>query len=77
MISALLAENPGYEAAITFINIDRDLFADDPPIVGLNIPRRPTLVVLKGDQELGRIVAGKARDAIQAPMDRALTDATA
>jgi hypothetical protein len=38
----------------------------------LNIPRRSTLVVLKGDQELGRIVAGTRKGDIKALLDRAL-----
>ena len=38
----------------------------------LNIPRRSTLVVLKGDRELGRIVAGTQKSKIKALMDAAL-----
>ncbi|CAN0598520.1 unnamed protein product, partial [Ectocarpus sp. 12 AP-2014] len=38
----------------------------------LNIPRRSTLVALKGDKELGRIVAGTKSADIQALMDTAL-----
>ncbi len=77
VLDALKAANPAYEAAITFINVDWDLYADDPLTTGLNIPRRSTLVVLKGNQELGRIVAGTAQDEIQALMDVALGAATA
>jgi len=77
VINALKAENPAYEAAVTFINVDWDLYQDDPLTVRLNIPRRSTLVVLRGEQELGRIVAGTARDDIRALMDLALTAATA
>jgi thioredoxin 1 len=77
VITALKAENPAYEAAITFINVDWDTYADDALTVSLNIPRRSTLVVLRGDQELGRIVAGTSRDDIRALMDVALQAATA
>ncbi len=76
MITALKAENPAYEAAITFINVDWDSYMDDPLTRSLAIPRRSTLVVLKGDQELGRIVAGTGRDEIAALMDLALQAAT-
>jgi hypothetical protein len=41
-------------------------------VAALNVPRRSTLVVLKGDQEPGRIVAGTAREDIKALMDLAL-----
>lgn len=39
------------------------------------MPRRSTLVVLKGDQELGRIVAITSTDKIKALMDTALAAA--
>jgi thioredoxin 1 len=76
VLDALKAANPAYEAAVTFINVDWDDFGDDPLTVRLNIPRRSTLVVLKGEEELGRIVAGTAPEEIQALMDIALGAAT-
>lgn len=75
VIDALLAENPAYEAEITFIKVDWDIYSDDPLSVRLNIPRRSTLVVLKGNMQLGRIVAGTARDDIKALLDAALAAA--
>lgn len=77
VLKALKAENPAYEASITFINIDWDSYANDPLTKSLRIPRRSTLVVLKGEQELGRIVAQTSRDQIKALMDTALAAATA
>ncbi len=77
VLDAIKAANPAYEAAVTFIDVDWDLYQDDPLTTGLNIPRRSTLVVLKGDQELGRIVAGTAEDEIRGLMDVALGAATA
>lgn len=75
-INALKAENPAYEA-ITFMNADWDIWGEGDLVKQLNIPRRSTLVVLKGDQELGRIVAGTAKEEIKALMDLALQAATA
>ena len=75
VINALKAENPAYEAAITFVNVDWDTYKSAEITKRLNIPRRSTLVVLKGDRELGRIVAGTGRDEIKALMDTALTAA--
>jgi hypothetical protein len=69
----LKAANPDYEARITFIQVDWDVYKDDALTVSLAIPRRSTLVVLKGDQELGRIVAGTGQTEIKALMDLALT----
>ncbi|MFN0115092.1 MAG: thioredoxin family protein [Paracoccaceae bacterium] len=71
-IDAIRAENPAYEKAITFVTVDWDTYQDDKLTRGLKIPRRSTLVVLKGDKELGRIVAGTSRDEIKALMDKAL-----
>jgi thioredoxin 1 len=72
VITALRAENPDYDQSISFINVDWDQWADGDLVRQLNIPRRSTLVVLKGDQELGRIVAGTAKDEIRALLDLAL-----
>jgi thioredoxin 1 len=76
-INALLRKNPAYEDAITFINVDWDKHRNSDLSRELKIPRRSTLVVLKGDQELGRIVAGTNKNKIKALMDTALTAATA
>ncbi|MGB5558793.1 MAG: thioredoxin family protein [Paracoccaceae bacterium] len=72
IIKDLQAENPAYLARVTFVSVDWDTFANDPLTKSLNIPRRSTLVVLKGDKELGRIVAGTSRKEIKALMDTAL-----
>ena len=77
VINALRSENPAYNENIVFINVDWDQYKNDPLTVMLNIPRRSTLVVLKGEEELGRIVAGTARSAIQDLMDTALSAAMA
>jgi len=77
VLEALKAENPAYEQAITFIDVDWDTYRSADLTKDLNIPRRSTLVVLKGDAELGRIVAGTSRATIQELMDTALSAATA
>jgi thiol:disulfide interchange protein len=68
----LKKENPAYEANITFVKVDWDKHSSSKLARDLNIPRRSTLVVLKGDQELGRIVAGTRKEDIKALMDKAL-----
>lgn len=77
VITALRSENPAYNQAITFINVDWDQYRRSDLVKSMQIPRRSTLVVLKGDQELGRIVAQTGADEIKALMDLALTAATA
>ncbi|MEM7719560.1 MAG: thioredoxin family protein [Pseudomonadota bacterium] len=76
-INALRAENPAYEANVSFIRVDWDDHQNGELANRLNIPRRSTLVVLKGDQELGRIVAGTRTEQIKDLMDAALTAAVA
>ena len=77
VINALLQENSAYEANVVFVNVDWDQYRGDDLTQRLRIPRRSTLVVLKGNQELGRIVAGTSRDDIKALMDTALSAAGA
>lgn len=77
VINALQAENPAYLANISFIRVDWDDHRRAEITQRLAIPRRSTLVVLKGDAELGRIVAGTGRVQIKQLMDTALGAATA
>lgn len=72
VIGQLRADNSAYDDAITFINVDWDRYSRSDLANRLNIPRRSTLVALKGDQELGRIVAGTRTSDIKELMDIAL-----
>lgn len=72
VIAKLKSENPGYEANIVFIDVDWDRFGRSKLVKDLRIPRRSTLVALKGDQEIGRIVAQTSTRKIKALMDAAL-----
>lgn len=71
-ITAIRAANPAYDTNITFVRVDWDNFGREPITTGRNIPRRSTLVLLRGDQELGRIVADTRSAQIQALMDLGL-----
>jgi len=75
VLAALKAENPAYEANIQFFVVDWDDHGKGDLSKALNIPRRSTLVALKGREELGRIVAGTGRDEIKALLDTALAAA--
>ena len=55
-----------------FIKVDWDEYGNHDVARSRAIPRRSTLILLRGDQELGRIVAGTAQDQIQELMDRGL-----
>ncbi len=72
VINQLRSQNPAYNMAITFIKVDWDLYRNDTVTTSRNIPRRSTLIVLKGEKELGRIVAGTSVSDIKALMDLGL-----
>ena len=72
VIGALRAANPDYDAAMTFVRVDWDTYKNDDVAVFHNIPRRSTLIVLRGEEELGRIVAGTGEAEIKALMDKGL-----
>lgn len=69
VINALRADNPEYDAKMIFIKVDWDTYGKADVTVSRNIPRRSTLLVLRGDDELGRIIAGTSEDQIKALMD--------
>lgn len=77
VMDKLKAANPAYEAHITFMTVDWDTWGDGDLVKQLQIPRRSTLVVLKGNAELGRIVADTSEAAIKALLDTAVQAATA
>ena len=72
VLAALKSENPAYEQNAAFFVVDWDQYGKGDLSKALNIPRRSTLVALKGRQELGRIVAGTSKDDIKALLDLAL-----
>ena len=75
VIDALRAENPAYDAGIAFVRVDWDDFGNGALSQALKIPRRSVLVVLRGDKELGRVVAQTGREEIKALLDLGLTPA--
>mgnify|MGYP001445117045 CR=1 FL=1 len=75
VLTALKSENPDYEKNIAFFIVDWDQYGKGELSKALNIPRRSTLVALKGRKELGRIVAGTGTAEIKALLDTALAAA--
>jgi thiol-disulfide isomerase/thioredoxin len=75
VLAELKAENPTYEQNIAFFVVDWDEHGKGELSRSLKIPRRSTLVALKGRDELGRIVAGTAKADIKALLDAALASA--
>jgi len=77
VLEKLKAENDSYEHVITFIDVDWDTYAKAQFTQRLKIPRRSTLVVLKGDAEIGRLVAETREEKIKELLDSALAAASA
>jgi hypothetical protein len=75
-LNSLKQQNSAYEQNVTFINVDWDVYGDSVMADRLKIPRRSTLVALKGKQEIGRIVADTSERNIKKLMDAALAAAT-
>lgn len=76
VLNSLKQADPAYEKSITFINVDWDIYGRSAMADRLKIPRRSTLVVLKGKKEIGRIVADTSERNIKKLMDAALSAAT-
>jgi len=72
VINALRASDPSYDEKLTFIKVDWDTYKSHEVTAFRNIPRRSTLIVLRGEEELGRIVAGTSESQIKALMDTGL-----
>lgn len=72
VISELMGENPQYAQSMVFVRVDWDTYRTAPIVTGRKIPRRSTLILLKGNAELGRIVAGTAKSKIKQLMDLGL-----
>jgi thioredoxin 1 len=57
---------------MTFVKVDWDDYGDHEVAVFRNVPRRSTLIVLRGDDELGRVVASTSQAQIEELMDTGL-----
>lgn len=72
VLEALREENPAYDENIVFIRVDWDAYRRHAVTTDRAVPRRSTLILLRGDEELGRIVAQTSRSSIQELLDLAL-----
>ncbi len=72
VMEKLRAENAAYDQSITFVRVDWDEFKRHEVTTSRNVPGRSTLLVLRGDAELGRVIAGTSEGDIKALMDLGL-----
>ncbi len=68
VLEQLRAGTDKYED-MTFVRVDWDEYGRHAVTTSRKIPRRSTLIVLRGSEELGRIVAGTRVKDIQALME--------
>lgn len=72
VLESLKAENPAYEENIVFIDVDWDRYGRSRLVRRLRVPSRSTLLAMKGDQEIGRLIARTNRRVIKDLLDQAL-----
>ena len=72
VINALRAEDPTYDGAMTFVKVDWDTYKSHEVTTDRGVPRRSTLILLRGEEELGRLVAGTSQSQIKGLMDKGL-----
>ena len=72
MLEKLRASNSKYGKSINFVLIDWDTFSSHDVTISRRIPRRSTLVLIKGGKETGRLVAEISEGKIKALLDNGL-----
>ena len=72
VINALRAQNGAYDQAMTFVKVDWDTYKNHAVTKTRGVPRRSTLILLRGQSELGRLIAGTSESQIKALMDQGL-----
>lgn len=72
IIGDLIKQNPKYKSSMKFIRVDWDDFKNADIRKDYQVPRRSTLIVLKGNKELGRLVAVTSENAIKDLMNKGL-----
>lgn len=72
VINALREKGAPY-ADLTIMEVNWDKERSTKFTTDLNIPRRSTLIMFNGGEEVGRIVAGTGSDEIQALIDKGFT----
>ena len=72
ILNEIRKNNSFYDEKMTFVKIDWDTYKGHEVTSSRNIPRRSTLLVLRGNEEIGRIIAGTDPKEIEALMDKGL-----
>lgn len=71
-IKALRAENPAYDKAITFMDVDWDTYGKSALAKTYGVRSRGSLVILRGDKVLVKTDTHSTKDALRAMLDKAV-----
>ena len=74
-IDALRAENPAYDDAIAFFNVDWDTYNGTALTDTYGIRERGAIVILQGDRVLTQTSTHSPKDALKAMFDQAIAGA--
>jgi len=72
VLKKLRAGYPQFNKTITFILIDWDTYKNAEVTTSRRIPRRSTMVLVKGGKEIGRLVAQTSEREIKALLIKAI-----
>ena len=72
MLQKLRASYTKYNKSITFVLIDWDTYKTHDVTTSRSIPRRSTMVLIKGGKEVKRLVAETSEQKIKALLDSAV-----
>lgn len=75
LIERLRAENPAYDAAITFVEADWDTYKDSELATRYGVTSRGSLIILRGDAVIAQTTTHSTEDALKALLDQASTAA--
>ena len=64
-LNALREANPEFSDGIVYVTVDWDEYRQHEISTARNVTRRGTLVMLRGDREIGRVVAQTGSDALR------------
>jgi thioredoxin 1 len=74
-ITALRGENPAYDAAIAFFDVDWDTYGDTELATQYGVTSRGALVILRGDAVIAQTFTHSTEDQLRALLDQAASAA--
>jgi thioredoxin 1 len=73
ILNELRAQNPAIDGELTLIRVDWDRHRGGDLVRRLAVPRRSTIIALRGETEIARLVAETGRPRIEALLQSALS----